>query len=110
MTTQTEKLLRDLASMLQGSKPAEAAAVRFAFDEVRRLEAKAKEERERSQRLEVALMNETQRVAMAIEQKFSEDESVILSNGEAELVKKIVDWVFDGAKIEAASEEHPAAS
>jgi len=101
MTTQTEKLLRDLAANLQGSRPAEAAAVRFAFDEVKRLGAVVAEERSKRRELETALMNETQRVAMAIEQKFEGDENSILSVGETELVKKIVEWVFDGAKLEA---------
>jgi len=112
VTTQTEKLLRDLAANLQGSRPAEAAAVRFAFDEVRRLDAKVREEQAKRRELETALMNETQRVAMAIEQQFKDTEFLAggeMEVGEVELVKRIVTWVFDGAKIEAVPEEETTA-
>lgn len=89
--------------MLQGSKPAEAAAVRFAFDEVKRLGAVVAEERAKRRDLETALMNETQRVAMAIEAKWPENE--IGDVGQAELVRVIVGWVFDGAKVDESAKE-----
>lgn len=106
MTTQTEKLLRDLAANLQGSRPAEAAAVRFAFDEVKRLGAVVAEEKAKRRELETALMGETQRVAMAIETQFLQPETD--SRNPVKLIEEIVTWVFDGAKVDAVESEETA--